>query len=42
MSLYRPKFIKEWWDIKKEGGLKLLFKKGVAGSNRFLYILSYT
>ena len=27
MFLYRPKFIKEWWDIKKEGGLKLLFKK---------------
>lgn len=27
MSLYRPKFIKEWWDIRKEGGLKLLFKK---------------
>ena len=27
MSLYRPKFIKKWWEIRKEGGLKLLFKK---------------
>jgi len=27
MSLYRPKFIKEWWDIKREGGYKLLLKK---------------
>jgi hypothetical protein len=27
MSLYSPKFIKEWWNIKKEGGYKLLFKK---------------
>tara|TARA_B110000438_G_C15313017_1_gene436173 strand:+ start:82 stop:273 length:192 start_codon:yes stop_codon:yes gene_type:complete len=27
MSLYSPKFIKEWWNIKREGGYKLLFKK---------------
>ena len=27
MSLNRPKFIKEWWDIKREGGYKLLLKK---------------
>jgi hypothetical protein len=27
MSLYRPKFIKEWSNIKSEGGYKLLLKK---------------
>ena len=27
MSLYRPKFINEWRDIKREGGYKLLMKK---------------
>lgn len=27
MSLYRPKFISEWRDIKREGGYKLLMKK---------------
>lgn len=27
MSIYRPKFIDEWRDIKKEGGLRLLMKK---------------
>ncbi len=27
MSFKRPKFINEWMDIKKQGGLKLLFQK---------------
>ena len=27
MSIYRPKFINEWRDIKREGGYKLLLKK---------------
>ena len=27
MPLYRPKFLIEWLEIKKEGGVKLLFKK---------------
>ncbi|MAP70463.1 MAG: hypothetical protein CMG22_02875 [Candidatus Marinimicrobia bacterium] len=27
MSIYRPKFLLEWLDIKREGGYKLLFKK---------------
>ena len=27
MSIYRPRFINEWRDIKREGGYKLLLKK---------------
>ncbi len=27
MSIYRPQFINEWREIKREGGYKLLFKK---------------
>ena len=27
MSIYRPKLINEWRDIKREGGYKLLLKK---------------
>ena len=27
MSIYRPKFINEWRDIKRGGGYKLLLKK---------------
>ena len=27
MSNFQPKFINEWRDIKKQGGLKLLMKK---------------
>jgi len=27
MSIYRPKFLLEWLDIKREGGYKLLLKK---------------
>tara|TARA_B100000700_G_scaffold86053_1_gene96740 strand:+ start:1807 stop:1998 length:192 start_codon:yes stop_codon:yes gene_type:complete len=27
MPLYRPKFLVEWLEIKREGGFKLLFKK---------------
>ena len=27
MSLFRPKFIAEWLDIRREGGVKLLIKK---------------
>ena len=27
MRFKRPRFINEWMDIKKQGGLKLLFKK---------------
>ena len=27
MSKFNPKFINEWLEIKREGGLKLLFKK---------------
>jgi hypothetical protein len=43
MSLYRPKFIKEWSNIKSEGGYKLLLKKKrLAGYIFFLYLLSYT
>ncbi len=27
MKFKRPRFINEWMDIKKQGGLKLLFQK---------------
>ena len=27
MARFSPKFINEWLEIKREGGLKLLFKK---------------
>ena len=27
MSFYRPKFLLEWLEIKKEGGYKLLLRK---------------
>jgi hypothetical protein len=27
MSIYRPKFLLEWLDIKRKGGYKLLLKK---------------
>ena len=27
MSIYRPNFINEWRDIRREGGYKLLLKK---------------
>ena len=27
MTFKRPRFINEWMDIKKQGGLKLLFQK---------------
>ena len=27
MSVYRPKFIRKWNQIRQEGGYKLLFKK---------------
>ena len=27
MSLYRPKFLLEWLEIKREGGFKLLLKR---------------
>ena len=27
MSFYRPNFINEWRDIRREGGYKLLMKK---------------
>ena len=27
MSRFNPKFINEWLDIKRKGGLKLLFKE---------------
>jgi len=27
MSIYRPKFLLEWLDIKREGGYKLLLQK---------------
>ena len=27
MSIYRPKFINEWRDIKREGGYTLVLKK---------------
>ena len=27
MAKFSPKFINEWLEIKREGGLKLLFKK---------------
>ena len=27
MSFYKPKFIIEWGEIRREGGYKLLFKK---------------
>ena len=29
MARFSPKFINEWLEIKREGGLKLLFKKKV-------------
>ena len=27
MSFYKPNFIKEWGDIRREGGYKLLIRK---------------
>ena len=42
MSIYRPKFINEWRDIKREGGYKLFLKKKRVASNCGLFLfLSY-
>ena len=41
MRFKRPRFINEWMDIKKQGGLKLLFpEKGLAGHPCCSYFLS--
>ena len=42
MSVYRPKFIRKWNQIRQEGGYKLLFKKKgwvVIFSFFFFYII---
>ena len=42
MSIYRPRFINEWRDIKREGGYKLLLKKKrVASYCGFFPLLSH-